>query len=121
MALEIDEQTEGKILIVRVSDKLEKEDYEQFLPKIEQLIKQHGKIRILFEMEDFSGWEAGALWEDIKFDAKHFNDIERIAMVGEKIWQKGMSKFCKPFTTAEIRYFDKGQSDEALIWLKEDL
>ena len=42
-------------------------------------------------MKDFHGWDAGALWEDIKFDLKHFSDIERVAMVGEKKWQKGMS------------------------------
>jgi len=30
-------------------------------------------------MTGFHGWDAGALWEDIKFDIKHFGDIERLA------------------------------------------
>jgi hypothetical protein len=42
------------------------------------------------------------LWEDIKFDVKHFNDIERLAITGENKWEKGMAAFCKPFTTAKV-------------------
>lgn len=104
-------------LVVRVSDKLSKEDYAQFVPEVERLIKEEGKIRLLFEMQDFHGWEAGALWEDIKFDLKHFADIERLAIVGEKKWEEWMATFCKPFTRAEIRYFDQSQADEARNWL----
>ena len=39
-------------------------------------------------MTGLHGWDAGALWEDIKFDIKHFADIERLAMVGEKKWHR---------------------------------
>ena len=53
-------------------------------------MQQHGKICILFEMEDFHGWKTAALWEDLKFDLKHFAAIERLAMVGDRKWQKGM-------------------------------
>jgi hypothetical protein len=38
-------------------------------------------------------------------------------MVGEKRWQHGMARFCKPFTTATIRYFDHSHADEARKWL----
>ena len=81
------------------------------------LVKQHGKTRVLFEMVDFHGWEAAALWDDIKFDLKHFSHIERLAMVGDTKWEKGMSVFCRPFTTAEIRYFERTALDQARAWL----
>jgi len=29
-----------------------------------------------------------------------------------------MSVFCRPFTTAQIRYFDLADADEALAWLE---
>jgi hypothetical protein len=60
-----------------------------------------------------------ALWEDIKFDVKHFSDIERIAMVGERKWQKGMATFCKPFTTAKVRYFERSDLEAAREWIGE--
>ena len=84
---------------------------------MERLVKQHGKLRMLVEMYDFHGWIGGALWEDTKFDAKHFNDVERLAIVGETKWEKGMTVFCKLFTTAEVRYFDHTKTAEAWDWL----
>ena len=56
--------------------------------------------------------------EDVKFDARHFNDIERLAIVGKKKWQDWMSKFCRPFTSAKIRYFDRAQAADARTWLE---
>jgi hypothetical protein len=38
-------------------------------------------------------------------------------MVGETKWQQGMAVFCKPFTTAKIRYFDRSAIDQAREWL----
>ncbi|MDE0940711.1 MAG: STAS/SEC14 domain-containing protein, partial [Pirellulales bacterium] len=99
--------------------KLSKEDYEHFVPRTEELM-QNGKVRILFSMHEFSGWEMGALWEDIKFDIKHFKDIDRLAMVGDKKWEHGMAMFCKPFTTAKLQYFDQSEIDQARAWLAED-
>lgn len=118
--LTLSEEAGGKVLGIKITGKLAKEDYEQFVPKVEDLIKQQGKVRILMEMHDFHGWEMGALWEDIKFDVKHFGDIERLAMVGESKWEAGMAVFCKPFTTAKIKYFDASKADEARAWIAED-
>jgi hypothetical protein len=120
MVVDLKEKARGKIITVRAGGKLTKEDYERFVPEFEQAVKQHGKIRVLFETHDFHGWDAGALWEDVKLDLKHFNDIEKLAIVGEKRWEKGMSTFCRPFTTAKVRYFDHAQADEAKAWIEAD-
>jgi hypothetical protein len=120
MPVELQETNEGKIVEVKATGKLTSEDYGHFVPEVERLLKLHGHIRLLFEMRDFHGWAAGAMWQDLKFGVKHFRDIERLAMVGDKKWEKGMAIFCKPFTTAQIRYFDTAQLDEARSWLETD-
>jgi hypothetical protein len=109
------------IIEIQLSGKLTTENYRQFVPDMERHIGQEGKVRLLVEMHDFHGWDPGALWEDIKFDFKHFNDIERIAFVGEKKWQELMSSFCKPFTGAKVKFFHPGESAKAYEWLAEDL
>jgi len=119
MTVELKHDDQHKYLTVRVSGKLSKEDYQTFVPEAEKLIEEHGKVRILFQMHDFHGWQAGALWEDIKFDVKHFKDIERLAMIGDKKWEAGMAAFCKPFTTAKIKYFDETQLADAEKWIAE--
>ncbi len=119
MSFAITEVAQGKIIEVHLTGKLTAEAYEQFVPLTEAKIKQHGKIRLLVVLEDFHGWSAGALWEDIKFDVKHFNDIERLAIVGESKWEQGMATFCRPFTTASIKYFDKPDLEKARAWIAE--
>src|SRR5208283_5010459 len=84
MPLHLSEDLREKGWGVHVSGKLHRQEYEKFVPDKERLIKQYGKIRVLMVMRDFHGWDTGALWEDIKWDAKHFNDVERVAIVGEK-------------------------------------
>jgi hypothetical protein len=119
MPIQVNEEHGGKLLAVHVSGKLAKSDYEHFVPEFERLVSLIGKLRVLFDMTSFHGWEAGALWEDIKFNFKHFSDIERLAMVGDKKWEHGMATFCKPFTKAKIRYFDHDEAAAARQWLSE--
>jgi hypothetical protein len=116
----IETKSTGRVLEVRVTGKLTKESYEKFVPAVGAQIKQYGKLRILFVMQDFHGWTAGAMWEDLKFDLKHWNDIERLAVVGDRKWEKGMAAFCKPFTKAQIRYFDASQIEEARQWCESE-
>jgi hypothetical protein len=101
---------------LQIAGKLVKEDYNQLVPVIETLILKRN-ISILVELLDFQGWSAGALWEDSKFAVKHFKNIDRIAIVGNKLWEQGMAAFCKPFTTAEVRYFDCTDIHHAREWI----
>ena len=119
MAIELIESVEAKLLEVRASGKLSKGDYENFEPAVSGLIESAGKIKVLFVMHDFHGWELGAVWEDIKFAAKHCRDIEKIAMVGDASWEKWMAAICKPFTMSKIKYFDAGDAEAARGWLAE--
>jgi hypothetical protein len=121
VAIELNEEAGGKLLIISVTGKLSKEDYKSFVPKVEELILKFGKIRVVLEMRDFHGWETSALWEDIKFDIKHLSDIDSLALVGDKKWEKGMSIFCKPFTKAQIKYFDLTELYKAYEWIRAGL
>ncbi|MBW3599636.1 MAG: STAS/SEC14 domain-containing protein [Planctomycetes bacterium] len=117
MPVELQVHADRNLLEVHVSEQLRKEDYERFTPTVDSFIEQNGSIRILLELHDFHGWDAGALWEDIKFGAKHFSDIEKMAVVGDKQWETGLTLFCKPFTTAEIRFFEPSDRDAAKSWV----
>lgn len=107
------------VVEVTLSGKLDRESYETFLPEIERLIRERGKLRMLCRLTDFHGWTMGGLWEDIKFDWRHFSDIERLALVGDRRWEHGMAAFCKPFTRAAVRYFDVSETDQAAKWIHD--
>ena len=58
MPIQFDEEHGGKILAVHDTGKLEKADYEGFVPAFERLAPQHGKLRLLFDMIGFHGLDA---------------------------------------------------------------
>ena len=121
MPIQLNEESGGNLLVVHVSGMLVKTDYEDFVPEFERLVRLHGKLRVLFDMTGFRGWTAGAMWEDTKFAMHYFSHMERLAVVGEKKWQEGMTTFCKPFTKATVQYFDHTETAEARKWLDESV
>ncbi|MCC6363233.1 MAG: STAS/SEC14 domain-containing protein [Bryobacterales bacterium] len=120
VTLDLPQSGQSAPVSVTLSGKLTRSDYQEFVPPLENYMKEHGKIRMLVRLADFHGWDAGALWEDIKFDMKHFSELERLAMVGDSKWEKWMASFCKPFTTAKIRYFDSSHENEANAWIRAE-
>ena len=103
----------------KLSGKLHDEDYRTFVPRVDAAIGEGGKARLLAWFHDFRGWDARALWDDIRFATTHCTKIERIALVGEKRWERWMAAVCKPFTMARVRYFDAREIDAAWKWLEE--
>lgn len=112
---------EKNLLSVHVSGKLGREDYEKLLPDFVKLTGGREKLRILYLMEDFHGWNLGGVWEGGAIKAKNLDvlaHIERCAMVGDKRWQEVMTALCRPFSKAKIEFF----RDPVLArsWLEED-
>lgn len=103
----------------KLSGKLHDEDYKKFVPLVDAEIAKNGKVNLLSQFHDFHGWDAHALWDDIKFSTTHCTKIKRIALVGDKAWEKWMATVCKPFTLATIKYFDESEVEAARNWLAE--
>ena len=117
---EILEKSSGNVIGFKVRGKLVHEDYAQFVPKLEQMIEQHGSIRCYCELTEFHGLTPHALWDELKFDTKHCKDIERCAIVGDPSWHHWMTKIGQTiFHRADVRYFDQSRSQEAWDWVCE--
>lgn len=119
MAIELTEAKDGKVLVVNLIGTLVKQDYPPLVAEFKRLAARYGKIRVLLDMTRFEGWDASAIWPEIKFDVEHLNEMDRMAVVGEKRWQHAIAEFAKPLTTAQTRYFDGSESTEAAAWLAE--
>ncbi len=117
--IEILEQ-DGNIVCLQATGKLTHDDYQQVLiPRLEQVIKEHGKARILFAMgEEFHGWELEAMWDDAKFGMKHRTDFEKLAVVGSPKWLEWATKIAAIVVSGEVRTFPPGQLAEAQSWIK---
>ena len=107
------------IIAYRVSGKLTHEDYQQFLPTLEALLKENPSLSLFIELDNFKGWDLQAAWDDFKFGMDHADEMSRIAIVGHNAWQKWMTRLAQPFLQAQIQYFSHDHLIDAWDWLRK--
>ena len=115
------DKSEGHVLGMKIGGRVTKEDYDQFIPAMEEAIEEYGKISVLVEIEHITGVDPGAMWEEIKFDVHHLKHIERFAVVGDARWEERSVRIMDPFIKAQCKFFRKEDEDEAWRWLREGL
>ena len=116
--------TGENIIATRANDLLGIKDYEKIHPFIHNIISTGRKVRWYFEMDDGSGSDSTGFWEDGEIEINygnmkftHSDDIETIAIVGDKKWEKCMLSIMKPFTKANLRYFELSEKEKAKEWI----
>ncbi len=106
-------------LSLKAIGKLTHEDYEIITPLIDSALAgiKEPKIKALIDGTELEGWELKAAWDDFKIGLKHGSEFEKIAIYGNKNWQKITAKIGSWFISGEIKYFKN--IDDAVSWLKE--
>ena len=106
--------------VVRIREKLGKEEYVEAITAAEALVSGAGRIRVLALLDGFTGW-GDADWDDDRINSyamEHDDDIERLAVVGPPEWKDQVLAFTGyPFTAKDVRYFDSASEAEARAWL----
>lgn len=118
----IEESTGDGLVALRLNGRLVHDDYEEFVPKLEAEIARHGAIRCLIDIVDLEGITLRAVWDEIRFDLKHADDVTRCAVVGDRRWESWATSAVRPiFRKAHVRYFERADYEEALAWVREDV
>jgi len=117
--IEFMEESRGDTLALRASGTLTEDDYASVLiPKLEVLLQEYGKLRVLFYMDEgFEGWKPGAAWDDAKFGIKHRDNFAKLAVVGEPSWVDWCVKLSAWIMEGEVKTFDESQLRDALDWI----
>ena len=110
----------GSTLTARISGKLTQPELAALQDAAGDILKEHGKTRLLILTDDFDGWERGGDWGNLSFSVEHDKHIEKMAIVGEKKWEdlallftsKGLRRF-------PIEYFQPADIVKARAWLAE--
>ena len=111
---------EGKLVTVTLGGEVRSEDYKEMVPELEAHISTFGPLRLLLVIEHMEGFDPGALLRDLRFDAKHLNDFERIAVVGDERWQEWGARLGGGFTKAEVKFFEPTRTSEARQWVQNE-
>ena len=112
----IDHPDDGSLGFRAVGD-IVKADYDVLVPAVQAAVDAHGTVRLLLDLTAFH-WERIEAWgSDLAFGREYHERIERLAIVGDKSWQRYLAKLAQGFYAKEARYF--GDPAEAWAWLGE--
>jgi SpoIIAA-like len=94
-------------------------DYQKILvPQVEQALRKHSKIRFYYELgREFSGMEAGAMWEDFKVGFEHITRWERIAVVTDVEWIRHAINAFRILLPGSVRVFGTSETAQAHTWI----
>ena len=105
-------------LSIKAVGKLTDDDYKAITPLLEKFLEgiDQPKIKALFDVREFEGWEPKAAWDDFTLGFKHGKGFEKIAMVGASgLLLFGAKVATWLLTDGEVENFET--LEEAIKWL----
>mgnify|MGYP006284113359 CR=1 FL=1 len=106
---------------IELSGTLTDEDYDALASTLTDHLEQHTTTRALFVMEDVDDWESEERWEDLAFDIRHLRDLDKVAVVGDDLWETWLEKVEELFPMSTIQTYELEDREEALDWLRGDM
>jgi hypothetical protein len=118
--IEVLPESQNKVLVFKATGKLTHQDYKDVLiPRVEATIREQGKARVLLDLtDDFHGWEAAALWDDLRVGLTHRRDFEKMGVVGGPQWIRPMLRLGARLMSGEVESFSPSERGRAVEWIK---
>ncbi|EKE76193.1 STAS/SEC14 domain-containing protein [Gallaecimonas xiamenensis] len=106
-------------LVLRAAGTLTHKDYQVITPMLDSALAAvtSPHVKALVDLRELRGWELQAAWDDFRLGLKHGQAFDKIALLGNKVWQQLAAKVGDWFVSGEICYFE--EEAEALAWLAE--
>jgi len=114
-----DVEINGNIFYAKVSNMITKEDVESVIPKVEEIINKHGKIKCLIFLNEVKGYTIDGFLADFGFYFKNKNAFNTMAIVGDKAFEKAMTELMDKFLPGKAKYFDSSKLAEAKDWINK--
>lgn len=109
------------ILGFHLSDTLTEDDHDALASELRNTLEEHTTARVVFEIDDVDGWEPEEKWDDLALDIRHVQDLDKVAVIGDDVWEPLMDKIELLFPTSQIQTYDADDREEALEWIRGDM
>ena len=108
----------GNVLGFKIGEDINGEDICDMSRIMSETIAASGKIRLLIEIEGFRHMEPEALLEKLRFAGDHAKEIERMAVLSNRVWIKSWVKVGGLITDSEVEHFDRSEMEAAWKWVR---
>jgi hypothetical protein len=110
----------GNIVALKISKEITQKDLENISRILDKTILKYGTIRILLLVEHYASFSsAETLYEDLKFAHLYSSNIDRMAVVGDRVWKSTWVALFGLFSGFLTNYYDKTEINEAWSWLQQ--
>lgn len=113
-------RSEGKVLGYEIREVLTEEQLDEILTEIEEVIADHGSVRLLVSMPSIPYPDVKAIDDDLGFWLRHSENIDRYAVVGENPLLEWSSKVADRVSDPDIEYFEQAELDAAWDWVEPE-
>jgi hypothetical protein len=108
----------GSIVGYKVAGKVTPADYQKLDPEVHALVDKYDRVCLLLDLQEFAGEEVKAWLPDLKFGHRFHDKISKMAIVGDKRWEKWLADLAHPFYAKEAQFFHSDDIDKAWAWLR---
>jgi hypothetical protein len=109
-------KSKGNVFGFKIIGELTDEDMNRITPMMIDSIKDYGSVNMLIDMTEYGKQSTSRFFDDISLAIGYRNDIDRISIVGNKLWQKILAKTASVFFKGQ-RYFEADSMDDAWKWV----
>ena len=112
-------ESEGNLVCCKAIGKLTDEDLHNLTVRIERILENHGSFLLYVDLEFFKGWEWQAAWDKNVYGKKYWDQIEKIAFVGNQKWKQMINKIAQNLKNGDKRYFSIAHHSMAIEWINK--
>lgn len=107
----------GNCLGFKIGHSVTGEDMREMAVIMSEAIKTWGKIRLVIEIEGFRHMDPEVLLGKLRFAVEHAGDIEKVAVLSDRVWIKSWVKLGGLVSHTEVEHFDRSEIEAAWKWI----
>jgi hypothetical protein len=106
------------ILGMRIEGAVSDAETERISAALQKLTAQTGKARLLLAVQHYPSFNSAEdLYFDLRFAVPLADRIERLAVVGDRVWKDTWISLFGLFSGIQTAYFDRSEMDQAWQWV----
>lgn len=109
----------SNILAFKIIGGVTKRQQKEICRVLESQIAKSGKVRLYLEIESRKTLDAESLLYDLNFAFIYADKIERMAIVGSRLWEETCAALFGLFARIRTEFFDRSETAAAMRWLQK--
>lgn len=117
--IQFEQIDQSNIIEFTIDGEMSRAEFDAAAEKLDGMMNEFGKIRIIEIIKDIGKVEPSAVWADLKWEPRHINKWSHIAIVADQKWIHWM-KPMSIFVPAKIKFFHLDELEAARKWIGEE-